>query len=75
MQNARNSEEDSIRVKYDGKPIIVKFQNPIHNASKFIDFFLVENFNFVLKPILVDFANQLLDYLDPCTLRLFNLIN
>jgi hypothetical protein len=59
MEILGNTVKDLIKEKHDGEPIIIKFQDPFINASKFINFLGVENFDFVYNPLLVNVANQL----------------
>ena len=70
VDNDRNQEmvinenivEDPIKVKYDDESII---HNPqvlidlLKMTTQYVDFLGVENFNFIINPLLIDVANKL----------------
>ena len=57
-----NIVEDSIEVKYEDESIT---HNPqvlvdlLKMTIQYVDFFGVENFNFVINPVLIDVSNKL----------------
>ena len=57
-----NIVEDSIEVKYEDESTTHNSQvlvNLLKMTIQYVDFFGVENFNFIINPVLIDIANKL----------------
>ena len=57
-----NIVEDPIEVKYDDESIICNLQVPVDllkMTTQYVNFLEVENFNFIINPLLTDVSNKL----------------
>ena len=57
-----NIVEDSIEIKYEDESTIHNLQvsvDLLKMTIQYVDFFGVENFNFIINPVLIDVANKL----------------
>ena len=57
-----NIVEDSIEVKYEDEPTTHNSQvsvDLLKMTIQYVDFLGVENFNFIINPVLIDVANKL----------------